>query len=204
MQDAATLWGHGKDGQVDFVCGAPPWCGSFKFYTTTAIACAQASTSSVPVLNNPAVPTVVGTVYAPLVVLRIMAVRIGLTVGSSMVIGNILYGIDSGAITFSGVTAGPAAINTFIGRGAATPGLWYTTATASAAPTKLFPSNCNAGGNVGSGNGVTFDMIDNINGGIVLPPGASFWPLIARGNPAPTFTALITVDVMQTLYNAGY
>jgi hypothetical protein len=199
------FYGPGRDGGTDYVTAAPAWAGTFKFYLTAGIAIATASTSSVPVLYNPAVPTVVGTVWAPLVTLRIMAVRIGITVGSSMVVGTVRYGLANGTTFSSTATTNSGSVNTFVGRGAATPAGWYTTATASAAPTIDFPANFNAGGSVGSGKGVVFTMIDNIGGSIVLPPGGSFWPFLSTGaGTPPTFTAMVTVDVVQTPYLASY
>jgi hypothetical protein len=187
------------------VVDPPAWAGTFKFYLTAGIAIATASTSSVPVLYNPAVPTVVGGLWAPLVTLRIMAVRIGMTVGTSMVAGTVRYGVAQGTTFTSTATTNSGSVNTFVGRGAATPGGWYTTATASAAPTILFPANFNAGGAVGAGKGVVFTMIDPIGGSIVLPPGGSFWPFISAGaGTPPTFTAMVSVDVVQTPYLSGY
>jgi hypothetical protein len=44
-------------------------------------------------------------------------------------------------------------------------------------------------------------MRDDVNGMIVLPPGASFWPYLS--NAALAMTALITVDVIQTPFNSA-
>ena len=197
MPDGTLYYGGGKDGMGDFVCGAPPSCGSFKFYLTTGIASAQAAVSSVPVLYN--TPPVVGSLQVP-VVLRIMAVRIGVVSGT-VVAGDILYGVAS-AVTFSSTTPGPAGINTFIGRGASTLAGWFTVATASAAPTILPTTGLSAGGNLAAG--ALMNLTDFVNGSIVLPPGASFWPFIANGAAAPALTALVTVDVIQTPMYAGY
>lgn len=194
--DSTLHWAAGRDAQRDVVCGALPHVGAFKFYLTTAVASAQASTSSVPVLYNPAVSTCVDHVWIPLVVLRVMAVRIGVVSGT-VVPGSILYGLASD-ITFSSTAeTGAASFNTFVGRGAATPAKFYTTATASAAPSILFPAGFNAGGNLAAGP--LFTLRDDVNGSIVLPPGGSFWPFIANGAAAPAVTALVTVDVVQTL-----
>lgn len=193
--------GYGVDSLEDAVCGAPPWCGYFKFFLTAGIASGQAAASSVPVLYNPAVPTVVGSVYAPLVILRVMAVRIGVVSGS-VVAGDIVYGVGSGITFSSASSANSGSFNTLVGRGAATPALWYTTATASSAPTQLVPSGFNAGGALAAG--ALFNLTDYIGGSIAIPPGGSFWPFLANGAAAPALTALVTVDVIQELYIPGY
>lgn len=45
-------------------------------------------------------------------------------------------------------------------------------------------------------------MVDNVDGAIVLPPGALFYPYLS--NAALAMTALITVDVLQTPFLAGF
>jgi hypothetical protein len=184
----------------DMVCGAPPPWGYFKFYLTSGIATAQATTSSVPVLYNPAVggnpPVSVNNAVVPAgVVLKIMAVRIGVVSGT-VTAGSILYATSTNITFSSTATTGASSFNSFVGRGNSTPAQFYTTATASAAPTVIFPSNLNAGGDLAAG--ALFTLIDYVNGPIALPPGASFWPLIADSASAPALTALVTIDVVQT------
>jgi hypothetical protein len=192
---SSVSYGASRDGQVDFVTGARPWSGAFRFYLTAGIASDEASVASVPVLYNPAVPTVVGTVWAPLVILRVMAVHVGVVSGT-VIAGCILYGLGSGITFSSTATTDAASVNTFVGRGAETPAKFYTTATASEAPTVLVPSGLSAGGHLT--DGALFNLTDKIGGSIVIPPGGSFWPFIGNTALAPALTALVAVDVIQT------
>jgi hypothetical protein len=93
----------------------------------------------------------------------------------------------------SGLTAGPAIINGFFGRGNTTPLLWYRLATTTA-PVVVFPSGISAGGALAAGP--LFPMRDNVNGAIVIPPGVAFWPFLA--NAAVALTALVSVEYVQT------
>ena len=199
--ESTYAYGATRDGSFDLVCGAPAWCGSFKFYLTAGIAAATVPVAtSVPVLWNPATASVVGTTLAPLVTLRIMAVRIGVVSGT-LAAGNFQYGIATG-VTFSGTaTTGSASFNTFVGRGAATSAGWYTTATSTKAPS-CFTAGFSAAGDKAAG--ALFTLTDYVNGAIVLPPGAAFWPLLGNAAGTPNLTALVTVDVIQTPWNTGY
>ncbi len=189
MPDSTFFYGPTLSTETDAVTGAPANTGYFKFYTTVAVAGAVAVVGSVPVLLNPVNSGVVA---------RIMGVRFGAVAGT-VIAASILYGV-SGVITFSSTANGPTPINTFIGRGAACALSWFTTATASAAPTILFPNGISAGGAYAAGP--LFTMRDDVNGSIVLPPGASFWPYLS--NAALAMTALITVDVIQSPFLPTY
>ena len=200
--DGTLYYGSGKDGEVDFVTGAPAWSGCFKFYITAGIAAATVPVAtSVPVLYNPAVPTVVGGLWAPLVELRIMRVSIGVVSGA-LVAGCFQYGIASGVTFSSTATTNSGSLNTFVGKGAATPAGWYTTATCTSAPTVFDANGMSAAGDKAAG--VLFNLTDMVNGAIVLPPGSAFWPLLGNAAGKPNLTALVTVDVIQTPYVAGF
>ena len=187
--DSTVFYGQTLLGESDVVTGAVSPNGLFKCYTTAAVAGAIASTSSVPLLYNP--PT-------SGVVLRILTVRYGVVAGT-VIAGSILYGLQSSP-TLSVLTAGPTPINMFAGRGSSFQGLWYTTATIGAAPSIVFPNGISAGGALGAGP--LFNMIDTVNGAIVLPPGTAFWPYLS--NAALALTALISVDVVQTPFLNTY
>ena len=174
---------------VTVVSGASGSVGLFKCYTTSAVAGAVIGTTTAPALYNPP---------ASCVVLRIMAVRLGAVAGTVIAACH-TYGVIAAPV-LSGLTAGPTPINCFIGRGATFQGAWYTGITVGAAATILFPSGISAGGALAAGP--LFTMMDPVNGSIVLPPGAIFYPWVS--NAAIALTALITVDVMQTPMLVGY
>lgn len=198
---AVQRWGVSTQGRIDVVCGAPAYFGSFKAYLTAGIgAIAAPTTASVPVLYNPGVRTVVDAAWFPLVALRILRVSIGVVSGT-LAVGNICYGIAEGVTIAGGDETDAAIVNTFVGRGASTSAKFYTTATASVAPT-VFPSGMNAGGDLAAG--ALFNLTDKIKGGIVLPPGAAFWPFLANDAGAPNLTALVTVDFVQTPMLGNY
>lgn len=192
---ATQRWGGAKDARIDVVTGAPAYFGHFKAYLTAGIAADTVpTTASVPVLYNPGVPTVVNAAWFPLVVLRIMRVSIGVVSGV-VAAGSLQYGIAKG-VTFTGTAETDASIfNSFFGRGAATSAKFYTAGTASIAPS-CEPSGLAAGGDLAAG--VLFPLTDIIEGGITLPPGAAFWPLLGNDAGAPNLTALVTVDFIQT------
>ena len=192
MPDGTIFYGPTQGVQSDAVTvlgGSAGSTGYFKCYTTTAVAGAIASTASVPLLYNPA---------GSGVVLRIMKTSYGAVAGT-VIAACITYGVQSSPV-LTVLTAGPTPINTFIGRGATFAGLWYTTATIGAAPTILFPNGISAGGAYAAGP--LFTMVDNVNGAIVIPPACAFWPYLS--NAALAMTALVTVDVLQTPFLAGY
>jgi hypothetical protein len=192
MPDSSYFQGPVSGSQTDavtVVSGSSGSVGLFKCYTTTAVAGAIAGTSSVPLLYNPP---------GSGVVLRIMAVRFGAVAGT-VIAACITYGVQSSPV-LTVLTAGPTPINCFIGRGATFAGNWYTTATIGAAPTILFPNGISAGGAYAAGP--LFTMMDPVNGSIVIPPACAFWPYLS--NAALAMTALITVDVLQTPFLAGY
>ena len=62
MPDSTYFYGPTLATETDAVTGAPANTGYFKFYTTTAVAGAIATTASVPVLYNPAASGVVAPV----------------------------------------------------------------------------------------------------------------------------------------------
>jgi hypothetical protein len=157
---------------------------NLRFYTSSAIAAAAAGTASVPVLYNPA-----GSgIYA-----RIVAIRLGVVSGT-VVAGCLEYGYAASP-SFSGVTTGPSPVAGYLGNDASTPLLWYVAATAGAAPTSIGPSGLNAGGALGAGP--LFELIDHPDG-LVLPPGAAFWPLLA--NTSLGLSALVTLDIYQAVH----
>lgn len=180
--DSTFYYGANAQDQVDAVTGAPDNVGLFRFYTTVAIAAAAPGTSSVPILFNPANSGVVA---------RIQTVRIGAVAGT-VIAGCLLYGVYD-TPTLSGLTAGPAYVNAFHGRGNTSPLLWYRLATCPT-PTIVFPNGISAGGAYAAGP--LFTMRDDVNGAIVIPPGVAFWPFLA--NAAVAMTALVSVDVLQT------
>lgn len=180
--ESTVFYGQNAQDQVDAIAGAPASVGLFKFYTTTAIAAAVPGTASVPILLNPANSGVVA---------RIQAVRFGVVAGT-VIAGCLLYGVYD-TPTLSGLTAGPASVNGFVGRGNTTPLLWYRLATCPA-PVIVFPNGISAGGALAAGP--LFTMRDDVNGAIAIPPGWAFWPFLA--NAAVALTALVSVDVLQT------
>lgn len=181
--DSTVFYGINQAQAVDVVTGAASPSGLFKFYTTTAIAAAESSTSSVPVLYNPAASGVVA---------RVQAVRFGAVAGT-VIAGCLLYGVQESP-GLSVLTEGPDPINCFIGRGQECVLKWYTVATIAAAPTIIFPNGISAGGAYAAGP--LFTMYDPVGGSIVLPPDTAFWPYLAKN--AVAMTALITVDVVQS------
>jgi hypothetical protein len=198
---ATQRWGVSTQGRIDVVAGAPAYFGSFKAYLLAGIgAIAAPTTASVPVLYNPGVPTVVNAAWFPLVALRITAVHIGVVSGT-LAAGGIQYGLAEGVTITGGLTTDAAIFNTFFGRGALTSAKFYTTATASVAPT-CFPSGLSAGGDLAAG--VLFNLTDKLGGGIDLPPGAAFWPFLATDAGSPNLTALVTVDFIQTPMLGNY
>jgi hypothetical protein len=154
---------------------------NLRFFTSSAIAAAPANASSVPVLYNPA-----GSgIFA-----RIVAVRLGIVSGT-VVAGCLEYGFAASP-SFSGITAGPSAVCDFLGNDASTPLLWYIVATAGAAPTVIGPAGPNAGGALAAGP--LYELTDHPDG-LVLPPGAAFWPLLS--NTSLGLSALVSLDVFQ-------
>ena len=187
--DATIYQGPSLVTEVDAVTGAAAPIGAFKFFTTTAIAAAVPGTTSVPILYNPPQSQVVA---------RIMTVRFGV-VGGTVVAGNIVYGWLFNP-TLTGLTAGPNPVNGFLGRGNSTPLLWYTAATSAAAPNSMGTNGISSGGALAAG--AMYQLEDNVNGMIVIPPGTAWWPFLA--NAAEALTALITVDVIQTPFLTNY
>lgn len=187
--ESSLYYGQNMIDGVDVVAGAPDNSGTFIFYTDSAIAAAEPSTSSVPLLYNPPASGVVA---------RIMQVKYGAVAGT-VIAGCLRYGLQASP-TLSGLTAGPDAINGFFGRGNTTPLLWYKVATIGAAPSLVFANGISSGGAYAAGP--LFTMVDNVNGSIVVPPGAAFWPFLAKNSVA--MTALVTVFVVQTPMLATY
>ena len=187
--DGSFFYGASQSQQVDMVTGAPQSSGLFKCYTTTAVAGAVVGTTSAPALYNPVNSGVV---------LRIMRVRYGAVAGT-VIAGAITQGVIA-APTISGLTLGPTPFNGFVGRGQSWLGAWYTGITVGVAAAILFPAGISAGGAYAAGP--LFTMVDNVDGAIVLPPGALFYPYLS--NAALAMTALITVDVLQTPFLAGF
>ena len=174
--DGTVFYGATKTQQSDAVTvagGSSGVTGTFKCYTTTAVAGAAAGANSVPILYNPASSNVV---------LRILRVSFGAVAGT-VIAACITYGVQSSPV-LTVLTPGPTPINTFIGRGAAFQGLWYTAATIGAAPTILFPNGISAGGAYAAGP--MFTMVDNVGGTIALPPGVAFWPYLSNAALAMT------------------
>jgi hypothetical protein len=158
-----------------------PITGRLLFFTRSGIAIAAPVAASVPVLVNPSGSGVIA---------RIRAVRLGVISGT-VVAGSIMYGYA--ATTFSGVTAGPAPVSPYLGNDVTTPLLWYTAATAAAAPVTLGPSGFNAGGALAAGP--LYRLEDEPD--IVLLPGFAFWPLL--GNTSLGLSALVALDVFQSI-----
>jgi hypothetical protein len=190
--DGSVFYGANKAAALDAVTvlgGSAGMTGTFKCYTTSAVAGAVIGTTTAPALYNPA---------ASGVVLRILRVSLGAVAGT-VIAASHTYGVIAAPV-LSGLTPGPTPFNTFIGRGATFQGAWYTGITVASAATILFPSGISAGGALAAGP--LFTMVDNIGGAIALPPGAIFYPWVS--NAAIALTALVTVDVLQTPWVSGY
>ena len=163
--------------------------GGFLFYSTTAVAYAAAAASSVPVLYNPT-----NSQFN----CRIQWVKIGVRAGS-WAQGDVGYGIYVNA-SLSALTAGPVALSSYVGGSGvlANPFLWYTTATSAVAPPVYIPSGINFGGAAAAGP--AFNLVDNINGSIILAPGTAFYPNISVN--AVAATVIVQVFVIATPFGA--
>jgi hypothetical protein len=151
------------------------------FFTNAGIAIAAPVAASVPVLYNP-----IGSG----VIARVHAVRLGVVSGTVLA-GAILYGWAQ--TTFTGVTAGPSPVNAVLGNDASSTLLWYTAATAAAAPASFGPSGVSSGGALAAGP--LYYLEDEPD--IIIRPGFAFWPLLA--NTSLGLSALVALDVYQSV-----
>jgi len=163
--------------------------GAFRCFTTTAVAAAAVGATSAPALYNPPNSGVV---------LRVQAVRLGVVAGT-VIAGTLGYAYQANPV-LSGLTSGPAPLGTYLTRGAAFQGLWYSALTLAVAATFIGTNGLSAGGALAAGP--LFQLMDPVNGFIVIPPGVIFLPFVA--NAAVALTALVTLDVIQTPMLTGY
>ena len=190
--DGSVYYGANKAGAQDAVTiagGSSGMTGTFKCYTTTAIAGAAAGANSVPILYNPA---------GSGVVLRILRVSFGAVAGT-VIAACITYGVQSSPVLtvltpWTGANQHLHRTWSYLRRQ-----LVHGRHDRSGAHDPL-PQR-NLGGRSLRGGPLVHD------GGQRgrhhrHPAGCAFWPYIS--NAALAMTALVTVDVLQTPWVSGY
>jgi hypothetical protein len=175
--------------QLDAVFGKASGFGMFIGSNAAAgNTVAAVGVNSAPCLYNPPSSNVA---------LRIQSVHIGVISGT-VIAGNLGYAIQKDPV-LSALTEGGIITGSFLFRTQPSQAKLYTALTVAAAPTWIGTNGLSAGGALAAGP--LFNLRDDINGAIVVPPGSAFWPFVSIN--AVALVANVTVRWIEVPIPTG-